>query len=40
MKELNMDYEKIDCCPKGCLLFWKQFGGAEEIAESCGIGSP
>src|SRR3954468_15836468 len=20
-----MDYIKIDCCPKGCLLFWKQF---------------
>src|SRR5664279_3692127 len=25
MKGLSMDYEKIDCCPKGCLLFWKQF---------------
>ena len=25
MKELNMDYQKIECCPKGCLLFWKQF---------------
>jgi hypothetical protein len=25
MKELNMGYQKIECCPKGCLLFWKQF---------------
>ena len=25
MKELNMDYQKIECCPKICLLFWKQF---------------
>ena len=25
LKGLSMDYEKIDCCPKGCLLFWKQF---------------
>ena len=25
MKGLNMDYIKIDCCGKGCVLFWKQF---------------
>jgi hypothetical protein len=25
MKELNMGYQKIECCPKGCLLFWKKF---------------
>jgi len=25
MKGLNMDYQKIECCPKGCVLFWKQF---------------
>jgi hypothetical protein len=25
MKELNMGYQKIECFPKGCLLFWKQF---------------
>jgi hypothetical protein len=25
MKELNMGYQKIECCPKDCLLFWKQF---------------
>lgn len=27
VRALNMEYEKIDCCPKGCLLFWKQFEG-------------
>ena len=25
LRDLSMDYQKIDCCPKGCLLFWKQF---------------
>uniref|UniRef100_A0ACD5XP76 Uncharacterized protein n=1 Tax=Avena sativa TaxID=4498 RepID=A0ACD5XP76_AVESA len=25
MKALCMDYEKIHCCPKGCLLFRKEF---------------
>ena len=25
MKSLCMDYEKIHCCPKGCLLFRKEF---------------
>ena len=25
MKVLCMDYEKIHCCPKGCLLFRKEF---------------
>ena len=23
MKGLNMDYQKIECCPKGCVPFWK-----------------
>ena len=25
MKDLNMDYQRIDCCPKGCVLFWRQY---------------
>ena len=25
MKKLRMEYQKIDCCLKGCILFWKQF---------------
>ena len=25
MKGLNMDYVKIECCPKGCVLFRKKF---------------
>ncbi|KAK1678262.1 hypothetical protein QYE76_039110 [Lolium multiflorum] len=25
MSALNMDYQRIDCCEKGCVLFWKQF---------------
>ena len=35
MKELNMDYERIDCCPKGCVLFWKQFAG-DKYCSVCG----
>ena len=32
---LNMDYQKIDCCPKGCLLFWKQFAN-DKYCSLCG----
>jgi hypothetical protein len=35
MGSLNMDYEKIDCCPKGCLLFWKQFAD-DKYCSKCG----
>src|SRR3954463_2509977 len=30
-----MDYIKIDCCPKGCLLFWKQFAD-DKYCSLCG----
>ena len=35
MRALSMDYIKIDCCPKGCLLFWKQFAD-DKYCSLCG----
>ena len=35
LRELNMDYEKIDCCPKGCILFRKQFAN-DKYCTLCG----
>ena len=34
-RALSMDYTKIDCCPKGCLLFWKQFAD-DKYCSLCG----
>jgi hypothetical protein len=30
-----MDYVKYDCCPKGCLLFWKEFAD-DKYCSKCG----
>ena len=30
-----MEYTKIDCYPKGCLLFWKQFAD-DKYCSLCG----
>jgi hypothetical protein len=35
LKALNMDYVKYDCCPKGCLLFWKEFAD-DKYYSKCG----
>ncbi|MBI0383777.1 hypothetical protein JBE27_47870, partial [Streptomyces albiflaviniger] len=35
LKVLCMDYEKIHCCPKGCLLFWKEYAG-DNYCRKCG----
>jgi hypothetical protein len=35
LKALNMDYVKYDCCPKGCLLFWKEFAD-DKYCRKCG----
>ena len=35
MKKLRMEYQKIDCCLKGCILFWKQFAN-DKYCSICG----
>lgn len=33
IKDLGLDYKKIDACPKNCMLFWKE----HEKDDSCHI---
>jgi hypothetical protein len=35
LKALSMDYVKYDCCPKNCLLFWKEFAD-DKYCSKCG----
>jgi hypothetical protein len=35
LKALNMDYVKYNYCPKGCLLFWKDFAD-DKYCNKCG----
>jgi hypothetical protein len=35
LQDLKMNYEKIDCCPNGCLLFWKEFAD-DKYCSRCG----
>jgi len=29
MKDLGLEYQKIPCCPNGCMLFWKEYENLE-----------
>jgi hypothetical protein len=35
IRDLGLDYKKIDACPNDCMLYWKEHENAE-FCKSCG----